>query len=301
MTFRPRGCVPILLTPFHDDGAIDLESLGREIEFLISSGVSGLASPAIASEGYKLSDEERILVSREVITRVAGRVPVLISVDAHGTDPAVDKARQAAAWGADALMVLPPSFVKPDEVNLISYYSRIADAAQVPIMVQDAPQLTGVTISVDALKEMNSRNPLLNSVKLEGLPAGPKTSAVINFLANRMDVFVGWGGLGLMEGLARGAVGCMPAANLAPVLTRVIDLYEAGEHQAAADAFGAAIPFMSWSMQSIDLGIWAAKEQLQRAGIIKTATTREPCLAPDAVIQAEFNRLADSTDFSLRY
>ncbi len=291
MTSKLRGCVAVVLTPFHADGAVDFESLDSEIDFLVGAGVQGLASPAIASEGYKLSDEERTRVSMAVIARAAGRVPVLISIDAHGTDPAVGKARQAVSWGADALMVLPPSFVKPDEANLISYYARIADAAQVPIMVQDAPQLTGVSITVDSLKAMNALNPLLNSVKFEGLPAGPKTSAVMDLLAGRMDVFVGWGGLSLMEGLARGAVGVMPSANLAPVLTRILNTYQAGDKAAAARQFALVVPFMSWSMQSIDLGVWAAKEQLRRGGIIRTSVTREPHLIPDQTMRAEFDRL----------
>src|SRR5918995_6890963 len=142
-----RGCIPILVTPFSDYGSLDLESLEREIDWALAEGASGVACVAIASEGYKLTEAERDAVIATTVRRVDGRAPVVASADGPGEEPAIDRARRAAALGADALMVLPSYFVKPGPDALLSYYDRIADASDVPIMLQDAPQLTGVSMS----------------------------------------------------------------------------------------------------------------------------------------------------------
>ena len=103
----------------HDDGALDLESLQREIDWVIAEGATGVACLAIASEGYKLTEAERDAVDRGHRAARRGRVPVVASADGPGEEPAIDRARRAAERGADALMVLPPYFVKPGPDALV--------------------------------------------------------------------------------------------------------------------------------------------------------------------------------------
>src|SRR5688572_4998260 len=128
-----RGCIPILCTPFGADGAVDAESLRRQIDWVIDEGATGVATLALASEGYKLLERERDEIADAVVTYVAGRVPVVVSADGTGTEIAVDRARRAAALGASALMVLPPSFVKPSPASLADYYRRSGQAVEIPI------------------------------------------------------------------------------------------------------------------------------------------------------------------------
>ena len=87
----------------------------------------------------------------------------------------------------------------------------------------------------------------ITSVKIEGTPAGPKTSEVLALSDNRMDVFGGWGGLSFWEGLQRGAKGCMPAANFGPPLAEVYELYQGGDYAAALSRFDGLVPFVSWA------------------------------------------------------
>jgi 2-keto-3-deoxy-L-arabinonate dehydratase len=171
-----RGCIPILVTPFADDGALDLDSLRREIDWVVAEGALGVACLAIASEGYKLTEGERDEVVQTTVGHVAGRVPVVASADGPGEEPAIDRARRAAACGADALMVLPPYFVKPGPDALVAYYGRIAEAAQIPIMLQDAPQLTGVPMTPTLWARMAESIPELRYVKAEGMPKGATIS-----------------------------------------------------------------------------------------------------------------------------
>src|SRR5918992_1647438 len=184
-----RGCIPILITPFFEDGSLDLESLEREIDWVLEEGASGVACVAIASEGYKLTEAERDAVISTTVHRIDGRVPVVASADGPGEEPAIDRARRAATLGADALMVLPSYFVKPGSDALVSYYARIANESGLPIMVQDAPQLTGVSMSPALWARMAQTTAGLRYVKAEGTPQGPTISETLRLCGDQVAVF----------------------------------------------------------------------------------------------------------------
>ena len=168
-----RGCIPIVCTPFNEDGSLDLPSLEQEVDWLIAEGASGVATLAIASEGYKLTENERDEVLRTVVKATRERVPVIASADGAGTEVALDRARRVAKLGADAVMVLPPYFVKPDSQALADYYLRIAAAGGIPVIIQDAPQLTGVAMTPAFWAQLANEASLIQYVKVEGNPQGP--------------------------------------------------------------------------------------------------------------------------------
>ena len=103
-----RGIVPIVVTTFHEDGSLDLESQRRLIRHLLDQGVHGLALFGNASEGYTLTNSEREELLGITLKEVKGSVPVIASTGHNGTHAAVELSRAAEKAGADALMVLPP-------------------------------------------------------------------------------------------------------------------------------------------------------------------------------------------------
>jgi 2-keto-3-deoxy-L-arabinonate dehydratase len=288
-----HGCIPILITPFADDGSLDLASLEREIEWVLEEGASGVACVAIASEGYKLTETERDAVIGATVRRVGGRAPVVASVDGPGDDPAIDRARRAAALGVDALMVLPPYFVKPGPDALLSYYHRIAEASGLPIMLQDAPQLTGVSMSPGLWARMAEATPGLRYIKAEGTPQGLTISEMLQLCGNRVGVFSGWGGLSLPDALERGAAGNMPAPNFTRFFADVQRLWEAGDRVRAEQLFDRGVPFVMWTMQSIDYSVTAAKVELHRRGVIASARLRQPALMLDDIAHGQLARFLD--------
>ena len=287
------GCVPILCTPFGDDGALDLPSLAREVEWVLTEGAAGVACLAIASEGYKLTEEERDAVVRAVVRSVAGRVPVVASADDAGVEPAVARARRAADLGADALMVLPPSFVKPDTEALLDYYQRVGAATPLPLILQDAPQLTGVAMAPALWARLAAAVPTLHYLKLEGTPQGAAISGALELAGARLAVFCGWGGLGVLDALERGAAGTMPAPNFTRLFTEIQTHHDAGDTPAAEATFAAALPFLLWSMQSIDHSVAAAKEELRRRGLFATAHQRGPAARLDPIARGQLARFLD--------
>jgi 2-keto-3-deoxy-L-arabinonate dehydratase len=288
-----HGCIPILVTPFADDGTLDLDSLEREIEWVLAEGASGVACVAIASEGYKLTEMERDAVIATTVRRVGGRAPVVASADGPGEEPAIDRARRAAALGADALMVLPSYFVKPGPDALMTYYDSIAKASRLPIMVQDAPQLTGVSMSPALWARMADATPGVRYIKAEGTPQGPTISETLRLCGDRVGVFCGWGGLSLLDALERGAAGNMPAPNFTRFFADVQRLWESGERERAEQLFDRGVPFVMWSMQSIDHSVTAAKVELYRRGVIASSRLRQPALAIDDIARGQLARFID--------
>lgn len=288
-----HGCIPILITPFADDGSLDLKSLECEIDWALAEGASGVACVAIASEGYKLTETERDAVIGTTVRHVEGRVPVVASADGPGEEPAIDRARRAAALGVDALMVLPSYFVKPGPEALLSYYDRIAEASGLPIMVQDAPQLTGVSMSPGLWARIADVAPGMRYVKAEGTPQGPTISETLQLCGDRVDVFCGWGGLSLLDALERGAVGSMPAPNFTRFFADVQRNWEEGDRAGAEELFDRGVPFVMWTMQSIDHSVTAAKVELHRRGVIASPRLRQPALTLDDIAYGQLARFLD--------
>ena len=167
-----QGVFPILVTSFDEGSRLDEESLRRLIDFNLNAGVHGLGV-ALGSEVFKLTEAKRAKVTRIVVDQVAGRVPVVINTGAHGTNLAVHYSRMAAENGADALMVLPPSFMPagPDEV--LAYYRAISNAVPLPIFIQD---VAASPISPGLARRLAQECEWVQYIKVETLPVSRITA-----------------------------------------------------------------------------------------------------------------------------
>lgn len=293
-----KGIIPILPTPFDREGELDEGSLRNLVNYLVEEGVHGLGTLALASESYKLTETERGRVVRVVVDATNGRVPVVVGADHTGTYGAVQRSKEAQALGADAVMVLPPYFVRPDREGLYRHYAAISAAVDIPVVVQDSPGLTGVQMSAAFLAKMAAELEHIRYVKVEGLPAGPKISAVVQAAGEGLKVLSGWGGLTILDALRRGAIGCMPGADFAPTLVQVYEAFVAGDVQEAVTRFEGILPLLNFAAQSLDTFVLVTKEILARRGIITTAIVREPCMSFDQVYRAELEELLERVSLS---
>jgi 2-keto-3-deoxy-L-arabinonate dehydratase len=293
MTHPPAvfgGVRPVLHLPFGagaEQPVIDGE-LRALVAVMLASGVDGLVVLGLASEAWTLREAERDEVIDCVIDAIAGRVPLVVGVDGS-TAVAIDRGRRAARAGAAGLMVLPPAGARTT-TQLVDHYAELADAARVPILVQDSPQVTGVNLSIDALVAIADRHPLVRSLKVEIPGAGAKTSAAHQA---GIEIVAGWGGLGYLESFARGASGCMPGCDLGPALVAV-DRLARGEDLPAADRlYRQLLPYLSLVAQSLDLLLLATKRHLQRMGIFSSAALRRPARTLDPVEEVTLDALLD--------
>lgn len=286
------GVFPIACTTFHDDGSIDLDSQRRLVRHLIDAGAHGLGLFGNASEGYTLSSDERRRLLDAIVAEAAGRVPLIVSSGHTGTDLAVSLSREAEAAGASGLMILPPYFLKPDADGLMHYYGAISDAVTIPIMVQDAPLLTGVAMGPQLLAHMASDIANVRCVKVEAPPTGPKITETVALAGDGLACFGGLNGNFLIEEFERGATGTMPGSDLIPDFVAIWKYLEAGKTDAAFDRFERCLPLIRFELQP-GLGVSAMKHNLQTAGVIESTRVRHPTRSLDARGLRELDNLRD--------
>jgi 2-keto-3-deoxy-L-arabinonate dehydratase len=285
-----EGVYPILLTTFHDDGSLDLESQRRLIHHLLDEGAHGLGLFGNASEGYTLSSGERRQLLALITHEVNGRVPLVASSGHTGTHVAVELSRESEDLGADALMVLPPYYLKTDGDGLLHYYGEIAAAVKIPIMIQDAPALTTVALPPSLLARMAREIPGVRYVKVEAAPTAPKFSAIARDAGDRLVLFGGLNGNFYLEELARGSRGVMPGSDMIDLFVRVWDLWQEGRRDEAWDIFTQMLPLIRFELQP-GLGVSAMKHNLKAEGVIKSEAVRHPTSTLDREAQAELEFL----------
>ena len=297
MTEKFRGVFPIVNTPFHDDGSIDFESQLRLVNFLIESGAHGLGLFGNASEGYTLSGSERAELTKRIIAEVKGRVPVIVSTGHTGTDVAVAMSREAENAGADALMVLPPYYLRPDAEGVFHYFRAISDAVKIPIMVQDAPLMTQVPMGSAFLARMARELEQVRLVKVEAPPTAPKISELHELAKDSLTIFGGLNGQFFIEEMQRGSVGIMPGSDMTDAFVRIWNFFQSGNIKEARAEFTRFLPLMRYELQP-GLGVSVMKNNLRDAGIIASTRVRHPTRTLDATGICELKELRSELDFA---
>ncbi len=277
---RLAGVYPILATPFDDSGALDAASLRRLVDFQMSIGVQGVTACGMAGEVHKLSDAERTRVVEIVVEAVAGRGIVIAGTGHSGTDVTVELSRQAEAAGADALMVQPPYVFKPDPAGIVEHYRAVAGAVSLPIIVQDEPVVTGLTMAPGLLAQLGRDIPNVHYVKVEHVPTAIKMSRIVEAAAaagsEPPGLLGGMGGLYFLDELRRGAVGIMTGFAYPEVLVEVYTAFAAGERERAAEVFYRYLPLIVFEGQLGVSGVAIRKAILQLRGLIASAHVRAP-------------------------
>jgi 2-keto-3-deoxy-L-arabinonate dehydratase len=289
------GIFPIVNTTFREDGSVDLDSQVRLVRFLLECGAHGLGLFGTASEGYTLSADERLQLMRSIVREVGGRVPVVVSTGHTGTDVAVMLSRQAEAEGADALMVLPPYFLKPDADGIFEYFRAINNGVRIPIMVQDAPLMTQVAMSPALLARMARELEHVRYAKIEAPPTAPKVTDIKRVADDDLVLFGGLNGQFLLEELSRGAAGTMPGSDLTAVFVRIWSLWQTNQRDDAREAFTRYLPLIRYELQP-GLGVSVMKHNLHEWGIIASTRVRHPTRTVDDIGRQELAALRRTLD-----
>lgn len=268
-----RGLIPVLATPFTGNGDLDADGLRRLVHFQQWCGVDGVAVFGFASEGFTLTAADREQILRIVDAELPAGQPLVAGISATAIRPAIEQATACADAGASALMVIPPYQVKPTADQLVDFYGELAAAVGLPVMVQDAPGSTGVTMPVDLIAKLSTLDGV-TAVKIEPQPTVPKIAAVAAATADDFDVLGGQNALFALDEYKRGAVGSMPACEFADALAAVLrDSDRAG--------FDRLLPLIRFGLQP-GLAWSIHKHVLVRRGVLDAATVRAPARDADA-------------------
>ena len=287
------GVYPIAPTPFWASGELDLDGQRRVLDCMIDQGVDGICVLANYSEQFLLTDDERNTLVDLCLTHVGGRVPVIVTCSHFSTQIAVERARMAASSGAAMLMMMPPyhgATLRADETGILQHFARIAEAAPLPIMVQDAP-LSGVSLSVPFLVRLAREVPPVCYFKIEVPGAAAKLRNLVEAGGDAIaGPFDGEESITLMADLDAGATGTMPSALLPDLIKPVLENFRAGRRKDAAAAYARILPLINY--ENRQCGLRATKTVMAAGGVIKSDAVRHPLEALHPATRAGLLELA---------
>lgn len=283
------GVFPILPTIFTPDGALDLDGTRKVLEYILAAGAAGVVYPGLASEYDTLSAEERLAMTAHLGQWLQGRVPFIVGASSGDEAQAAEFARAGAQAGARAAMVLTPHRHAGDRDAMAAFFHAVHAASGLPIMLQNAPTPMGVGLAVEQVAWLVQQVPGIRYVKEETQPSGHRITALTERAGTALDaVFGGAGARYVIDELARGAQGTMPACEVTEVHVAMLDRYARGDAEGARDLFERTLPLLS--MQAVFR--WRlTKAVLLRRRLIQSDYVRAPGPALDAHDQRELDAL----------
>jgi len=288
-----KGVFTIAATPFLPDGALDIESVDRMVDFYAERGATGLTILGMMGEAGKLTSAESI----EIIKRVTARtmLPIVVGVSSPGFAAMGALADEAMAAGAAGVMVAPTGGLRSDD-QITGYYHNVANTlGDIPFVLQDFPLVTGVTIPSKVILKVVEDCPTCVMLKHEDWPGLEKISALRTASdagARRISILCGNGGLFLPEEMGRGADGAMTGFAFPEMMAGVVEKMSAGDAAGAQDLFSAYLPMVRYENQP-GLGLVIRKYVLAKRGAIAHATLRSPGPKLSTLAIAEIEDLLD--------
>ncbi|GAC1551440.1 MAG: dihydrodipicolinate synthase family protein [Beijerinckiaceae bacterium] len=299
LDYQASGVYIIAATPFAQGGTIDFASVDRMVDFYVACGVNGITVLGMMGEAPKLTHEESLELTRRVIRRSG--LPVIVGVSAPGFAAMAQLAKATMDAGAAGVMIAPAATVRTDD-QIVAYFTNAAEAIgrDVPFVIQDYPQSTGVMMTPGVIRRIVTENSSCVMLKHEDWPGLDKITAVRRLTSEGamrpISILCGNGGLFLPHEIERGADGAMTGYAFPEMLVALVRLAKAGERAAAHDLFDLHLPLLRYEQQP-GLGLAVRKYVMKRRGIIASDMQRTPAarLSRESIAEIEwlFDRLLD--------
>ncbi|ATA52679.1 dihydrodipicolinate synthase family protein [Variovorax boronicumulans] len=274
---RYRGIFPVVPTTFTEQGALDLESQKRCVDFMIDAGSDGLCILANFSEQFVLSDDEREVLTRTILEHVKGRVPVIVTTTHYSTQVCAERSRRAQAMGAAMLMVMPPyhgATFRVPEPQIHEFYARLSDAVKIPIMIQDAPA-SGTVLSAPFLARMAKEIEQVAYFKIETAGAASKLRELIRLGGDAIEgPWDGEEAITLMSDLDAGATGAMTGGGYPDGIRPIIEAHRSGDRDQAFALYQRWLPLIN--CENRQAGLLACKALMKEGGVIACEAPRHP-------------------------
>lgn len=272
--FKPKGIIPAMITPFTEDGKFNEKATRKLVNYLISGGVHGLFIVGTTGEFYGMTPEEKKEVFQVVMDENKNRVAIYAGTNGITTRESVKLTQMAEDCKVDAVSVLTPMFITPNQEQLIKHYTTIANNTSLPVVLYNNPPKTGVNLTAATVAKLAEVSNIVSIKDSSGDLT--LTADYIRLTQGRDDFSVMVGRDTLIYGaLCYGAVGSIAScANVAPRLC--VDIYEkymAGDLRGALEAQFNLAPLRS----AFTIGTFPAviKESLTMLGI-----EAGPCMDP---------------------
>ena len=183
------GAGVAIVTPMHEDGSIHYENLTALIEFQLKNHTDAIVICGTTGESSTMTDEEHIRCIRHTVQVVKGRVPVIAGAGSNDTAYAVWLSHEAEEAGADALLQVTPYYNKTSQRGLVRHFAAIAEGTSLPIILYNVPSRTGVTISLDAYRELCEIDNIVATKEASGDIAA--IAALAAACGDKLDIYSG--------------------------------------------------------------------------------------------------------------
>lgn len=272
-----------MVTPFHEDGSLDLDSAQRLATHLVDTGCDGVLVSGTTGESPTTHGPEKADLVRAVVEAVGDRAKVMAGAGSNDTAHAIRMAEAAAEAGADSLLVVSPYYNRPSQDGVAAHIEAVASSADLPVMVYDIPGRTGVAIGPECSARI-ARHPNVLAVKDA---AGDPVAGTRRGRETGMAIYSGDDGLNLSF-LAHGGVGVVSVVGhvAARYYRTMVDAMARQDLRAALEAHVAVEKILD-AIMGTGQGAVLAKTAVYEMGIIATPALRLPLVpATDAHVAA---------------
>lgn len=144
-----KGMGVALITPFKEDESVDYEALARLVDYQLQNGTDYLVVLGTTAETPTLTEEEKEQIIHLVVTKVNGRIPIVLGMGGNCTRAIVDQLKSKNFDGIDAILSVVPYYNKPSQEGIYQHYKAIAEATTLPIVLYNVPGRTGVNMTAE--------------------------------------------------------------------------------------------------------------------------------------------------------
>lgn len=313
MIAPPTGVIPIVVTPFDDSGAIDLDQFDRQIELMISAGSAWIGF-GYGSEVPLLSSAEQEALVRRALTVGMGSINVIGNAAVTSAAAGADEIHRVAETGAHAAMVRPTGMTGLASELVADSIAAAATRGELPIVVQDAPQNTGADLPATVLARLLADVPEIVAVKVESPSAAAKIGAVSEALTRSLGdppgsgtpssalysrarsqhaLLGGVGGQDYFHELLRGADGTMPGPAFPEVFREIHRRHADGDLNGAFTVFTRILPLINLSLRDPSTFLATQKHLLTRRKVLNGRALRSPQAPVDLHLFDEIDNLVN--------
>jgi len=289
-----KGSICPVITPFDEDGNVDLKKMSELIEWQLESGSHGISVTGTSGEPSSLTIEERVQVMENAIRTVNGRVPVVPATGSTNHDETMYLTKKAEELGADAAMVIVPYYNRPNQNALYKHFKTVADSVDLPIIIYNIPGRTAVNLEVETIARLVN-----DCSNIIGAKESNKDFEHVNKVMKACGPdFLLFSGIELLcyPMLTIGGTGSISAtANVAPELVaKMHDHWFNGDHEAALDLHYELMDLNDVLFR--DTNPAPVKAALGMMGKIHPKL-RLPMDIPEEKLQTEIKKVLESYDF----
>lgn len=294
------GIIPIAVMPFDENDQVDLKSLKSEIDFLVSIGIKWVGF-GFGSEVYTLAESELIKTLSYSVEVAAGKIGIIGNVELNSTKGAVERVKSIKATGVAMAMMRPSGMMAAAPSSEVAdAFKEVGISGGLPIVVQDAPQNTGVNLSPQVLADLLENAENIDSLKIEPLSPATKISEVISNLKDKnLSVIGGLGAMELIHEIKRGSKGTMPGPAFPEVFREIQNRMSTGDEASARKLFNRILPLLVLSNRDMSTFLFMQKYLLQRRGVLSRTNLRSPHSVIDPHLTQEIEEMLATVDYEL--